>query len=440
MSKYTRFALIIVILFLAGCNRPQSFPKGLQSETVLPDVATDTAEPLPDSTQTHLPTSTQSLPNTQEVEPTQGSAPPTTDTQILLDGTPIPLLAGGAETNIHEIHMINKQFGWALTQDSDGIDHIIRTADGGYSWRDITPPQPIDPGYSRYRAEVNFSNPNIGWASFEGSNLIWSTLDGGINWNVQQLEFESFLGNMLVSLDPNQVWLFQYLEGGMQKVYTALFHSKNGQSWTKLLDPYTDTSIQGFDKTGADFVNPEYGWLTRDFRGVAVYLFLDITYDGGLTWQNLEMPAPPSDPDAFSTCACGLYDPAVVNTAIGSARLSCVCYVNDVTLIKNYLYRTIDGGAAWDIQSMPGSELHFISGQTFYATGREIYRTSDSGKNWILMKSVNWDGQFSFIDLNNALAVAYDPDDDEHALVVTRDGCNSFDLINPVLLPSQSIR
>jgi hypothetical protein len=152
------------------------------------------------------------------------------------------------------------------------------------------------------------------------------------------------------------------------------------------------------------------------------------------------MPAPPSDSDAFSTCACGLYDPALVNTAVGSARLSCVCYLEDVRLSKNYLYLTIDGGAAWDIQSMPGGELHYINGQTFYATGREIYRTSDGGDNWDLMKSVNWDGQFSFIDLNNALAVAYDPDDDQYALVITRDGCGNFDLIIPELLASQSIR
>ncbi len=440
MSKQTRLILFFLILLLTGCNRPQGSVKGVPLDTMEPVGVTNTAEPQPDPTQNTQATSTQSSASTQETDPTQESAPPTEGAQINLEGIPIPLLAGGAEINIHKIQMINKTSGWALSQDSEGIDHILRTTDGGLSWRDITPPQPNASNSNRFPAEVYFSSPDHGWATYAGTNLIWSTINGGKTWTVQALEFESLLGNLLFSLDPNQVWLFQFLEGGMQKVYTALFQSKNGQGWTKLLDPYTDSSIQGFDKTGVVFVNSEYGWLTRDFRGVTISVYLDVTPDGGATWQNLEIPPPPTDADAFTTCACGLYDPSLVNTAIGSARLSCACYLDDLRIDKNYLYRTLDGGSSWFIKSMPAGELHFINGQTYYSVGREIYRTSDSGENWNLIKSVNWDGQFSFIDLNFALAVAYDPDDDEFALVKTSDGCSSFDLINPVLLPSQSSR
>ena len=227
----------------------------------------------------------------------------------------------------------------------------------------------------------------------------------------------------------------------MQKVFSSLSRTTDGgASWTMILDPTTDSSIQGFDKTGGGFINSEYGWITRDFRGVATYLYLDISGDGGATWQNLEMPAPASDPDAFSTCICGLYDPTLVNTAIGAVRLHCTCFLEDLRVEKNFLYRTIDGGSSWTIQSMPGGDLEFISGQTYYAVGREIYRTSDSGKNWDLIKTVNWDGQFSFINQNNALVVAYNPDTDVYALVITKDGCKSFQAISPGVLASQTKR
>jgi len=434
MSKITRSVLFALILILAGCNRPEPQPEGIPTETAALPAPTET---LPQSTETLFPT---------EGEPTateaiQEPAPATEEVATLPEGNPIPLLSAGTEITIHEVQMINAQYGWALTQDASGRDHILRTANGGLAWRDITPPQPFDPSRSRFPAGVIFSDPNTGWAVYEGSNLIWSTRDGGITWKPSQLEFETMGGSLLTSLDPNHVWLFQFLDAGMQKVYTAVYSSQDGgTSWTKLLDPYTDSSIQGFDKTGAIFINPQYGWLTRDFRGVAVYLYLDITSDGGKTWQNLEMPAPPTDPDAFSTCACGLYDPYLESTTKGSARLSCVCYLGEVRIVKDFLYRTSDGGTNWKIQSMPEGELNFISGQTYYTAGREIYRTSDGGVNWDLRKSVNWDGQFSFIDLNTALAVAYDPADEEYALVKTSDGCSSFEIIVPELLASQTQR
>jgi photosystem II stability/assembly factor-like uncharacterized protein len=257
------------------------------------------------------------------------------------------------------------------------------------------------------------------------------------------LDDTSRSGSLLFGLSSKEAWLLQFLEGGMQKVATALYKTEDGgASWVKLRDYSTDSSILGFDKTDLMFIDPQYGWLTRFFRGVAAYLSLEITEDGGVTWRNLDMPAPPDDPDIFADpeYACGLYDPYLRAVGEGSVRLSCSYFAGETKISKNFLYQTIDGGETWDIQFIPGGELHFLGGQTFYAAGQEIYRTDDGGENWGLVKSVNWEGQFSFIDADNALAVAYDPDDEEYALVRTRDGCKTFEIITPELLPSQSKR
>jgi hypothetical protein len=442
MSRTIKLALILFLLMLIGCNRPQLFPDLISTDTGIISDPTDSAGSNQEATQTYKPEITKAA-STAESTTTQQPPLPTEDTTVILEGDPIPLLPAGTMIIIHKVDMIDLLNGIALTKDSQDRDHILQTADGGYTWRDITPPQPYGPDSHIRDAEVKFANDKNGWAAYTGSDLVWSTEDGGITWSVRQLTHQTLVGNLLISLDQNHVWLYQFFDGGMQNVYTALSSTNDkGQNWTTLFDPSMDTggNVQGFDKTGGVFANTEYGWLTRDFRGVTISVSLEITADGGSTWQNLELPAPPTDPDIFSTCACGMYDPSLVNTAVGSARLSCKCYLDDLLINKNFLYRTIDGGSSWVIESMPFGQMHFISGQTYYTVGREIYLTSDSGDYWDLVKTVNWDGQFSFVDLHNALAVAYDPEDDEYALVKTTDGCRSFEIIIPELLRSLTIR
>ncbi len=87
-------------------------------------------------------------------------------------------------------------------------------------------------------------------------------------------------------LDQNHVWIFQFFDSGMHKVYTSLVQTANGGgNWNLLLDPYQDEDIQSFSKTGAVFITPQHGWLTRNFDGVSPDIYLTKTQDGGKTWN-----------------------------------------------------------------------------------------------------------------------------------------------------------
>ncbi len=440
MSKRNKLILIGLVLILAGCSKSQ--PVSLPTNTESPPVA-DTASPLPpQATDTvSSPPSATIQPTPEPTETPQEPTEPTPDLSVLLSGKVIPLLPAGSDLTVHEIHMITDQSGWGITRVDPYGDHILITNTGGSTWQDVTPPQPIpDPG-QKMIAAAGFADESTAFVNYSGSEIVWTTSNGGITWQPSALDYQSLGGGMFSIYDKDHTWLFQFLDAGMQKVYTAIAKTADGgESWETILDPYGDATIQGFDKTGATFISPQDGWLTRDFRGVAVYLYLDITSDGGVTWQQLDMPAPPSDPDAFSTCACGLYDPTLENPQIGSARLTCQCYVGDDRLTKNYLYKTSDGGDSWEITYVPEGELHTISDQALYLTARDIYRSLDGGGEWDLVKSVNWDGQFSFVDQNQAWAVAYNPADDQYALVKTTDGCSSFQIIEPELITSPAIR
>ena len=435
MSKYSRFLIILLVILLAGCNRPQPQPKQLPSDTSIP--------PLESSTSTVSPPETVILQTlTPKPEPTKTDPPPpepTIDITQALQGDLIPLLPAGADLTLHKIDMVDGLTGWAIGVADSETEHILRTSDGGYTWQDVTPPQPQGE-YTTY-VYTGFANENTAWVNYIGSNLIWSTHDGGITWGVVPVEFSTMGGAMFSVFYEDHAWLFQFLDAGMQKVYTASYRTTDGgDSWTKLLDPYEDISIQGFDKTGAMFANPINGWLTRDFRGVLPQVHLNITQDGGKTWETLDIPPPPSRPDIFDQSACGLYYPNLTSPLQGSVFLVCSDYDLDQITKSQFYYKTVDDGFNWDIYDAPQGYVYHINAEVLYTISDYIYRSEDGGQSWDPVKSVYWEGQFSFIDRDTAWAVAYDQEDNEYALVKTTDGCNSFSIIEPELITSTSIR
>jgi len=433
VSKISRILLILSIILLAGCDSPQPEPKQLSTKT---------------------PETPQALPTDTEIPPTQGNTPfptftptdepdqpgpPTEQPWQPPAGDTIPLYSAGKEITLHKIQMIDQLIGWSIAVSDSDTEHILRSEDGGYTWQDVTPPQPLADMETRLTVNGTFWDEETAWASYNDSDIVWATHDGGTTWQAAPLDYETRSGSLFSVQDANHAWMFQFLDAGMQKVYTALYRTiDGGTSWEKLLDPYTDASIQGFDKTGSSFINPLCGWLTRDFRGVQPQVELNLTQDGGLTWEAIDLPEPASAPEIFNNCACGLYDPDLDSLLEGSTRLSCACYEDDQQTERDYLYRTNDGGGTWEIQETPGGELVYINDQIIYALGREIYRSENGGESWQKVRTVNWDGQFSFIDRNTAWVVAFNGQ--EYALVKTSNGCDSFIEIKPELISSQSIR
>ena len=77
--------------------------------------------------------------------------------------------------------------------------------------------------------------------------------------------------------------------------------------------------------------------------------------------------------------------------------------------------------------------LIFFDPQNGLLLGRDIYRTADGGRHWEYVKSVNWDGQFTFIDSQIGWAVARA--DDQVALVKTSNGGETWSIIQPVIAP-----
>ena len=275
MSRSQKLLLIVLVFIFISCNRPKVEPK------TIPD----------------QPTADQGDNGSSGTNPTVAD-PPTQEVSAGQAGNLIPILPAGTDIMIFEIQMVDMLNGWAIGGAEPESEDILRTEDGGYTWQDVTPPQPLITGYG------DFTTTNLGswdmdhaWVNYTGSDLIWSTSDGGASWSSVQASYTTHPDGIITVLDQDHIWVFQFLDFGMHKVYTSLMQTADGGgTWNLLLDPYLDEEIQSFYKTGAVFVTPQHGWLTRNFDGVSPDIFLTKTQDGGITWEHQSVLEPPSLP------------------------------------------------------------------------------------------------------------------------------------------------
>lgn len=341
--------------------------------------------------------------------------------------------------------------GWAIGGLSGNSDHVFRTADGGLTWKDVTPPEPApaDP-QSPKQAIGFFMDEEKAWVVFSGASglaldqaYIWRTTDSGTTWQYSALTEpalyqESYMPSDLSFVDAQHGWMIAHIGAGMNHDYYALLAtSDGGATWTTLLSPYDDFSgTQSCYKSGMVFVTAQDGWMSVNCHGVVAIPYFFKTSDGGFTWQRMDLPAPPSEPDLFDNPNgyCALEEPPVLlTTTFGALILDCTQFASGNSSKTSFLYETSDAGNSWDVYAYPGGPVQFINALTAFALGRNIQRTDDGGHTWIAVKTVNWDGQFSFIDANTAWAVA--TADGQIALVNTTNGGATWQEIKPQVAP-----
>jgi photosystem II stability/assembly factor-like uncharacterized protein len=421
----------MTLVGLAACSTTASTPESSPTITEPTRIASATP-PLP-TPGPHQPT----LLPTVQIAPTH-SAPSTTPTPV---PNPIPRLAPGTALTVTSIHMLDASNGWGLGGVGGQGDHVLRTSDGGQTWTDVTPPEASDPVMT---ALGFFLDDQTAWVIYASAGrrppetaVTWRTLDGGTTWQASQnLDAmgvaEQFFPSYLTFTDDQHGWLMVGVGAGMSHAYVVLYRTEDGgMTWARLLDPYTDGGIQSLGKTGMVFADPQTGWLTRDNYGVMTQAFFDRTADGGTTWEIEVLPAPPADPGLFDLAQCWSHSAFLSSPTDGRVALTCRLYREDPPTTTSLLYRTTDGGGTWRFAPVPDGEIVFIDANTVFALGREIRRSNDGGRTWSLVKTVNWDGQFSFVTADLAWAVA--ANEDGTSLVRTTNGCATWQLIEPVI-------
>jgi len=360
-----------------------------------------------------------------------------------------PLLAAGEKVRITTIQMLTETSGWAIGQQESKHDHILRTFDGGETWVDISPPQPLPESELTFlKATAYFFNNNHAWViyslptmQFIESVQVWYTTNGGITW---QISAPLSLTGQEPFFEPEQFsfinlqhgWLLVHVDAGMSHDYSELFSTTDGgMHWVRVTDPHTD-GIQGLHNTGVTFADSQLGWVSKDNLGVMQKTFLEQTTDGGHSWEILALPAPNNFDWLHEFNRCITSEPTFLNQQAGIVLVNCIVTIDETTFdtkTLTYTYTTLDRGQSWEYTQFSSSidRLFFIDDHIGWAFGRDIFKTTDGGLNWVFLKTVTWDGQFSFVDPLHGWAVA--SNDEEIALVNTEDGGKTWQLIEPLI-------
>ncbi len=434
MSFTKRFISLFVLMFtLLACS--------------LPSAVTETPAPPPSPTST-LPSVTAAV----ETPPTDTPIPgePPTSTAVSPSGTPIVHLPAGQDIKITFIKMLDAANGWGVGGLDGNSDHVFSTADGGQTWKDLTPPEPAPTDPQTHKKAIGFfMDIQRAWVAFSGPDIaapsqawIWYTTDGGATWQHSSLiepalYSEAYVPSDLSFVDAQHGWMIVHVGVGMNHDYFVLLATTDGgATWQTLISPNNDESrTQGGSKSGLVFVTHQDGWMTVNYHGVVAVPYFFKTQDGGLTWQSINLPAPPSLPDLFDQNQgyCDMTPPIFLTQNNVDLVLDCTLYTNDTSTKKSFLYETPDAGVSWSVYDYPGGPLQFVGPSTAFALGRDIQRSDDAGHTWSPVRTVNWDGQFSFVDASTAWAVA--TDSGQIALVKTSNGGSSWQEIKPKVAP-----
>jgi photosystem II stability/assembly factor-like uncharacterized protein len=401
---------------------------------------------LPAPTATHLPNSSPTTnPAPTPAVATEASSPPgqTSPAYAAPQPAAAPHFHAGDPIQLDSISMKSRSEGWGLSG-----PYVLTTTDGGQTWREVTPPQNFPSGKSVQAFGV-FLNAQAAWIVFAMDSQIppeasiWHTVDGGRNWTPGGPLFHQVIGDRVWAefavLDAQNVWLLVrgvYVGAGTHFNHELFRSVDGGLTWTSLDDQISD------DYTGMVFADANFGLRTLQTTGAYAPAppAYDVTTDGGATWEGRELPPPPGAPDLFNQYSyCETYQPVLLSTRSIRMLVGCFDYYNPPKQFTSYFYSSQDGGATWQTVHLP-EKVQAAQAQLFYygsnnalLLGRDIYLSTSDGQTWSFVKTVNWDGQFSFSDPQYGWAVARS--NGEIALVQTTDWAASWTLIKPTIAP-----
>jgi photosystem II stability/assembly factor-like uncharacterized protein len=286
--------------------------------------------------------------------------------------------------------IVDATHGWALTG-----QRLFVTADGGRTWRDVTPPGGFGSDLGNPKG-VAFLDAQHGWVAINeaftsgsdpsyGRIDVWRTTDGGQHWMKTQLPKAVFnhYGEVMPQvqfdfLDASHG--FAFLSGSLAKGAhdSDLFWTADGgQTWSA--DRPTGSGNVGIEGT-VGFATANDGVMVNALHGNGIV----VTHDGGRTWTDATFVLPPGSAGAQLFFGQPVYFD-------GHSGLVAIDFQTD-TGSENRVYRTLDAGSSWtDAATLPPGlfATSFLDQERWIGVnGSVVFRTADGGQTWASISAV----------------------------------------------------
>jgi photosystem II stability/assembly factor-like uncharacterized protein len=290
------------------------------------------------------------------------------------------------------------------------VMRLYRTADGGRSWRDVSPGNPVAPP-TTVGAQVVYVPVRV-----RGSIVVERSSDGGATWRASAPVPDRHVAGpgAVRRVDARHFFLAVGEGAAAGSSAQSLWRSDDGaQTWTFVSRTQSPSAPQrpgvlpfGCDKTGVAFATPTRGWAAGACAGGPAFLYR--TDDGGKTWRPLRLAG-------LSRCACDVSPPAFANARDGAFGVNGFPQEGGKPIFR--VYWTSDGGLHWRATRPPAGRIgapQIVDGRTAWVAGAppgsiripftRLYRTTDAGRHWQVTR-LPFDGDIDAVSATVAYAV-----------------------------------
>jgi len=311
--------------------------------------------------------------------------------------------------DLSQITMVDSKTGWALTKNGQ----ILRTANGGATWADVSisqPPLPVQVppmiGTCFFDGQTAFVATNAGTDN-QPKIVVYRTSDKGSTWDrttiTTTLDWEKGdIGGVKISFaDASNGYLMITGTPGAGQMAKSLYRTTDGGktfSFIRDITGITDAAgtmngVAGYP-TGMTFSTPETGFVTCSYSAYTFVLMFKTT-DGGTTWKLWSLPVPAAYENLSP--ANNYYADAYPPVFFGEQKKTGVVMLDFVQDGKHVMqsYRTTDGGGTWTLgpaSNNPDVRTYsFIDATTGWGLDEngKIFTTTDGGATWVPVNTSN---------------------------------------------------
>ncbi len=308
----------------------------------------------------------------------------------------------GISGRADDIHFLDDKIGWVT-----GYNLLVKTEDGGESWKNIELP------YDKDFLMITMTSDLIGWAygTIDSREHILKTNDGGKTW------LSSFLF-------PSNEYSVSYIAGvndSLAYVSGSVFNSSRpkgfifktndeGETWVDISSDFQDREIMEIQANDASLLIALAKVYSKkagdsDYHGHA-YSILK-TMDGGTSWDEFVI-------SGFGESVYGnieLFNLKYINES--TAYFISQCYLEEW---KPGIYSSTDSLKTWSqilYSDYPVNSCQFLNTSVGYALVRDslensiIIKTNDAGNNWETLQKFTFGiDEFIFIEEDTGFALS----------------------------------